>query len=112
MLRSFHWDWEHEKCVEKLWPMGPVCALGNGRIWPVLFLYKKGYYLVRSGAAGERVWRSGCSAPSALEPDPELAKCSKFRAWMQRGPPESPRWQLCIPKELQVWTTVGLEVRG
>ena len=44
---SFHWDWEHEKCVEKLWPMGPVCALGNGRIWPVLFLYKKGYYLVR-----------------------------------------------------------------
>jgi hypothetical protein len=43
---SFHWDWEHEKCVEKLWPMGPVCALGNGRIWPVLFLYKKGYYLV------------------------------------------------------------------
>ena len=33
MLRSFHWDWEHEKCVEKLWPMGPVRCARNTEAW-------------------------------------------------------------------------------
>lgn len=43
---SFSWSPEQETYAEKLWPMGPVCSICNGKIWPVLFLFKKGFYLV------------------------------------------------------------------
>eukprot|EP00746_Dinoflagellata_sp_MGD_P067009 gnl/MRDRNA2_/MRDRNA2_27685_c0_seq1.p1 gnl/MRDRNA2_/MRDRNA2_27685_c0~~gnl/MRDRNA2_/MRDRNA2_27685_c0_seq1.p1 ORF type:complete len:691 (-),score=121.36 gnl/MRDRNA2_/MRDRNA2_27685_c0_seq1:73-2145(-) len=43
---SFAWNAEQEAYAEKLWPMGPVCSICNGKIWPVLFLFKKGFYLV------------------------------------------------------------------
>lgn len=43
---SFSWNAEQEEYAEKLWPMGPVCSICNGRIWPVLFLFKKGFYFV------------------------------------------------------------------
>lgn len=43
---SFSWNAEQEAYAEKLWPMGPVCSINNGKIWPVLFLFKKGFYLV------------------------------------------------------------------
>lgn len=43
---SFAWDAEQEAHAEKLWPMGPISSICKGKIWPVLFLYKKGFYLV------------------------------------------------------------------
>jgi len=43
---SFSWNAEQEAYAEKLWPMGPVCSICNGKFWPVLFLFKKGFYLV------------------------------------------------------------------
>ncbi|CAK9116014.1 unnamed protein product [Durusdinium trenchii] len=47
---SFSWDPAEESRMEKLWPMGPMTALMKGRIWPVVFLHKKGYYLVAAVA--------------------------------------------------------------
>jgi len=43
---SFAWNAEQETFAEKRWPMGPISAISNGKIWPVLFLFKKGFYLV------------------------------------------------------------------
>ncbi|CAJ1400619.1 unnamed protein product [Effrenium voratum] len=51
---SFSWDPTEESRVEKLWPMGPMTALMKGKIWPVVFLHKKGYYLVTAVAIMER----------------------------------------------------------
>lgn len=47
---SFSWDPAEESRMEKLWPMGPMTALMKGKIWPVVFLHKKGYYLVAAVA--------------------------------------------------------------
>lgn len=43
---SFAWNTEQEAHAEKLWPMGPISSICKGKIWPVLFLFKKGFYLV------------------------------------------------------------------
>eukprot|EP00397_Hematodinium_sp_SG-2012_P035313 GEMP01037971.1.p1 GENE.GEMP01037971.1~~GEMP01037971.1.p1 ORF type:complete len:522 (+),score=106.63 GEMP01037971.1:32-1597(+) len=41
---SFKWNEEQEKQPEKLWPLGPICAIGD--LWPVLFMFKKNVYLL------------------------------------------------------------------
>jgi len=43
---SFAWNPEEESRAEKLWPLGPISSICRGRIWPLLFLFKKGFYLV------------------------------------------------------------------
>lgn len=43
---SFSWKGAQEKYLERLWPMGPVCSINDGKIWPLLFLFKRGFYLV------------------------------------------------------------------
>lgn len=43
---SFSWNEEQEAHAEKRWPMGPISSICKGKIWPVLFLFKKGFYLV------------------------------------------------------------------
>eukprot|EP00929_Paragymnodinium_shiwhaense_P076407 TRINITY_DN39291_c0_g1_i1.p1 TRINITY_DN39291_c0_g1~~TRINITY_DN39291_c0_g1_i1.p1 ORF type:complete len:717 (-),score=136.69 TRINITY_DN39291_c0_g1_i1:23-2173(-) len=43
---SFAWNAKQEAHAEKLWPMGPVASMCKGKIWPVLFVFKKGFYLV------------------------------------------------------------------
>lgn len=43
---SFSWNASQEAHTEKLWPMGPVASICKGKIWPLLFLFKKGFYLV------------------------------------------------------------------
>eukprot|EP00928_Gymnodinium_smaydae_P014383 TRINITY_DN15258_c0_g1_i2.p1 TRINITY_DN15258_c0_g1~~TRINITY_DN15258_c0_g1_i2.p1 ORF type:complete len:739 (+),score=148.48 TRINITY_DN15258_c0_g1_i2:277-2493(+) len=43
---SFAWDAKQEAYAEKLWPMGPICSISKGKIWPLLFMFKKGFYLV------------------------------------------------------------------
>lgn len=43
---SFAWSTEKEAFAERPWPMGPMSSLSQGRIWPVIFLFKKGFYLV------------------------------------------------------------------
>eukprot|EP00927_Polykrikos_kofoidii_P030947 TRINITY_DN2661_c0_g1_i1.p1 TRINITY_DN2661_c0_g1~~TRINITY_DN2661_c0_g1_i1.p1 ORF type:complete len:883 (-),score=121.99 TRINITY_DN2661_c0_g1_i1:21-2669(-) len=43
---SFAWNARREAYAEKLWPMGPIGSICKGRLWPVLFVFKKGFYLV------------------------------------------------------------------
>ncbi|CEL93782.1 unnamed protein product [Vitrella brassicaformis CCMP3155] len=47
---AFHWDDNSERFVEQVWPAGPVCCItlpsGEGTLWPVVFIFKKGVYLV------------------------------------------------------------------
>ena len=43
---SFAWNAKQEAYSEKLWPMGPICSMARGKIWPLLFMFKKGFYLV------------------------------------------------------------------
>lgn len=43
---SFSWNEGQEAHTEKRWPMGPISSICKGKIWPVLFLFKKGFYLV------------------------------------------------------------------
>jgi len=43
---SFSWNAAQEAHTEKQWPMGPVASISKGKIWPLLFLFKKGFYLV------------------------------------------------------------------
>ena len=43
---DFSWSPVSEAREEKEWPLGPICSLDNGKLWPAVFLAKKGFYLL------------------------------------------------------------------
>jgi len=40
----FHWDPIQENLKEKMWPLGPVTRLNEGRVWPFIFISTSGDY--------------------------------------------------------------------
>ena len=40
----FKWNSEQDKLLEKPWPLGPLCSLRDGKVWPFIFISTSGDY--------------------------------------------------------------------